>query len=141
MPPPLAPRAGAAAGCALFLDHYPVERAGNTPANTQRSRPVSSGEGMSAARKLFSVCIPAYNRARHLRTLLDSIFEQDFSDYEIVICEDKSREREPIASIVREYQSRYPDMLRYWENDTNLGYDANIRNLVEKASGKFCFFM
>ena len=96
---------------------------------------------MSAARKLFSVCIPAYNRARHLRTLLDSICEQDFSDYEIVICEDKSREREQIASIAREYQSRYPDMLRYWENDTNLGYDANVRNLVEKASGEFCFFM
>jgi len=23
----------------------------------------------------------------------------------------------------------------------NLGYDGNIRNLVERASGQFCFFM
>jgi len=92
-------------------------------------------------RKLFSICIPAYNRAHHLVTLLDSIFAQDFRDFEIVICEDKSPEREAIAAIVGEYESRYPGMLRYFENEENLGYDGNIRNLVEKAAGEFCFFM
>ena len=63
---------------------------------------------MTETRKLFSVCIPAYNRAHHLNALLDSIFAQDFHDFEVVICEDLSREREQIASIVHEYQSRYP---------------------------------
>jgi abequosyltransferase len=96
---------------------------------------------MTEARKLFSVCIPAYNRAHHLTDLLDSIFAQDFHDFEVVICEDKSREREQIAAIVREYQSRYPEALRYFENEENLGYDGNVRELVEKASGHFCFFM
>jgi len=96
---------------------------------------------VTATRKLFSVCIPAYNRAHHLTALLDSIFTQDFDDFEVVICEDLSREREPIAAIVSEYQSRYPELLRYFENEENLGYDANIRNLVQKASGHFCFFM
>jgi abequosyltransferase len=90
---------------------------------------------------LFSVCIPAYNRARYLPTLLDSIVAQDFRDFEIVICEDLSPERAPIAAIVRDYQSRYPRKLRYFENDVNLGYDGNIRNLVGKACGEFCFFM
>jgi glycosyltransferase involved in cell wall biosynthesis len=92
-------------------------------------------------RKLFSVCIPACNRARYLAALLDSICAQEFRDFEIVICEDMSPERKQIAAIVDEYQSRYPRMLRYFENDENLGYDGNIRNLVEKASGEFCFFM
>ncbi len=96
---------------------------------------------MSRHRKLFSVCIPAYNRAHHLAALLDSIFAQDFRDFEIVICEDMSREREQIATIVRDYQVRYPGVLRYLENESNLGYDGNIRNLVEKALGEFCFFM
>lgn len=96
---------------------------------------------MIPTRKLFSVCIPAYNRAHHLIPLLDSIFTQDFHDYEVVVCEDMSREREQIAAVVQEYQSRYPGMLRYFENEANLGYDANIRNLVKKASGQFCFFM
>ena len=96
---------------------------------------------MTETRKLFSVCIPAYNRAEHLPALLDSIFAQDYRDFEGVICEDLSRERQQIAAIVNQYQSRYPDMLRYFENEENLGYDANIRKLVEKASGSFCFFM
>lgn len=96
---------------------------------------------MNQARNLFSVCIPAYNRAHHLAALLDSILGQSFRDFEIVICEDNSRERERIAFIVRGYQSRHPGVLRYFENEINLGYDANIRNLVKKASGEFCFFM
>jgi abequosyltransferase len=96
---------------------------------------------VSGTRKLFSVCIPAYNRARHLRGLLNSIFAQDFGDFEIIICEDMSPERAKISATVQEYQSRYPDVIRYFENRENLGYDGNIRNLVEKASGEFCFFM
>lgn len=96
---------------------------------------------MTQARRLFSVCIPAYNRAQHLRPLLESIFAQNFSDFEVVICEDVSRERAQICEISRDFKSRYPGMLRYIENPENLGYDGNIRNLVEKASGEFCFFM
>lgn len=93
------------------------------------------------ARKLFSVCIPAYNRAHHLARLLDSILRQSFDDFEIVICEDKSREREQIRVIVDEYRQRFPETIRYFENPENLGYDGNIRNLVEKAFARFCFFM
>lgn len=96
---------------------------------------------MSQARKLFSVCIPSYNRARYLPLLLDSIVTQNFKDFEIVICEDVSPERGQIAAIVREYQARHPDLLHYFENERNLGYDGNVRKLVEKASGEFCFFM
>src|SRR4051794_20107180 len=96
---------------------------------------------MNQSRKLFSVCIPAYNRARHLMPLLDSIVSQDFVDFEIVICEDRSPEREQIAAIVRRYQEEFPGLIRYFENTENLGYDGNIRNLVEKAAGRFCFFM
>jgi len=92
-------------------------------------------------RKLFSVCIPAYNRVGCLPELLDSILVQDFRDFEIVICEDLSPEREQIAAVVRAYQFRYPGVLRYFENKHNLGYDGNIRNLVQQASGQFCFFM
>ena len=33
---------------------------------------------MGCERPRFTVCIPAYNRARHLATLLDSILDQDY---------------------------------------------------------------
>ena len=96
---------------------------------------------MTQIRRLFSVCIPAYNRAKHLPDLLESILVQDFRDFDVVICEDRSPERRQIAAIVREYQSRYPGVLLHFENETNFGYDGNIRNLVRRASGRFCFFM
>lgn len=98
-------------------------------------------KSMNAMRPFFSICIPAYNRAKHLGPLLDSIFSQNFSSFEIVICEDMSREREQISGIVRMYSEKYPGVLKYYENPINLGYDANIRNLIEKASGEYCFFM
>lgn len=96
---------------------------------------------MTETRRLFSICIPAYNRAGYLPALLDSVLCQEFRDFEILVCEDRSEERERIAGVVHAYQSRYPGMLRYFENEQNLGYDANIRNLVQKAAGQFCFFM
>lgn len=96
---------------------------------------------MSDLRRMFSICIPAYNRAQFLPELLDSIYAQDFNDFEIVICEDRSRERPEIAKIAKEYEERYPGTIKYFENKENLGYDGNIRNLVEKATGEYCFFM
>lgn len=89
----------------------------------------------------LSVCIPAYNRAAVLPALLDSILVQDFDDYEILICEDRSPERIQIRAVVERYAAVFPGRIRYEENRTNLGYDANIRNLVARARGEYCVFM
>src|SRR5260370_14863600 len=89
---------------------------------------------------LLSACIPAYNRAAVLPDLLDSILAQDFDDYEIVICDDRSREREEIRSVVDRYRTR-TDRIRYYENSENLGFDGNIREVVTRASGEYVLFM
>lgn len=90
---------------------------------------------------LFSVCIPAYNRAAVLPPLLQSIFDQDFSDFEIVIAEDNSRERPQIREVAERFAAAHPGVLRYVENERNLGFDGNIRALVEAARGDYCVFM
>lgn len=93
------------------------------------------------SRPLLTVCIPAYNRADYLSPLLDSILKQDEQDYEILICEDQSPERHEIAAIVSRYCAESPGKIRYRENAQNLGYDGNIRELVQHASGQYCVFM
>lgn len=93
------------------------------------------------SRPVFTVCIPAYNRAVLLAPLLDSILAQDFSDYEILICEDHSPERNEIKLVVEEYQKRSGQLIRYVENELNLGYDGNIRELVKLSHGHYCVFM
>jgi glycosyltransferase involved in cell wall biosynthesis len=89
----------------------------------------------------ISVCIPAYNRARFLPALLDSIVAQGFRDFEVLICEDCSPERAQIGQTARRYQARYPGLIRYLENERNLGYDGNLRHMIERAAGRYCLFM
>lgn len=89
---------------------------------------------------LLSLCIPAYNRANFLPPLLDSILAQDYDDFEIVICEDKSPQREEIRRIVAIYgSSRIP--IRYIENAENLGFDRNLRQIITQSRGRFCMIM
>lgn len=90
---------------------------------------------------MISVCIPAYNRAHVLPELLDSIVQQEDADFEIVIAEDCSRERQAIGETVGHYQARFPGLIRYHENDENLGFDGNLRRLFELAQGEYCLFM
>lgn len=91
----------------------------------------------------ISVCIPAYNRSLFLKPLIDSILVQSYPVYEIVICEDKSPEREKIRDIVSEINDSLPSnhKIKYYENESNLGYDKNFRNLLELSTGEYCLFM
>ena len=90
---------------------------------------------------LISICIPAYNRASVLPELFDSILCQNFADYDIVLAEDCSPERDAIAKVVALYQTRYPGKITYHENPQTLGYDGNLRRLVELATGDYVLFM
>ena len=90
---------------------------------------------------LITVCIPAYNRAKFLPPLLSSIILQNTNNYEILIAEDNSPERDEIALIAEHYARTSPVPIRIIFNSKNLGYDANIRNLIRNSTGRFCFFM
>lgn len=89
----------------------------------------------------LSICIPAYNRAIYLAPLLQSIFSQESLDFEIVITEDCSPERNQISDVVKNFDSEYPGVIRYELNKENLGYDGNIRRLFELARGEYCLFL
>ena len=91
-------------------------------------------------RPLISVCVPAYNRARLLPALMESVVSQDFGDFEVVLCEDQSPERDRIRAIVRRYEEASGRVIRYFENERNLGYDGNIRRLVRQATGTYLCF-
>jgi len=95
---------------------------------------------MTSAFKI-SVCIPAYNRAIVLPELLESILTQDFDSFEVVINEDFSPERIEIRNIVESFSELYPNRIKYFENEINLGFDANLRSLIDHSSGDYCLFM
>lgn len=92
-------------------------------------------------RPLLTIGIPAYNRAAQLPALLDSITAQDFADYECIVAEDCSPEREAIRAVVACYAAAHPGKFRFHANPTNLGYDGNLRQLIALARGRYVMLM
>jgi len=91
--------------------------------------------------KLISICIPSYNRPEELYRLLESIDCTQKEKLEIIICEDKSPKRDEINNIVHKFSGETKYEVKYFENEINLGYDKNIKELVRKSSGEFIVYM
>jgi len=89
----------------------------------------------------LTVCIPAYNRAKFLPPLLDSILSQNFDDFNLLIIEDNSPEGDLIKNIVVEYNAKFSNRITFLKNEVNLGYDGNLRELIKNANGEYCVFM
>lgn len=91
---------------------------------------------------LASFCVPSFNRPIELKRLLESIdFNNDAFNCEILIAEDCSPARESVIQTVNRFiqSSRYN--VRLILNESNFGYDKNIRNLIGHARGEFVIFM
>lgn len=88
-----------------------------------------------------SICIPSYNRPAELLMLLQSINKECKNDLEIVISEDKSPKRLQIVDTVESFKRDSPFKINLYLNENNIGYDANIRQLVDIANGEFIIFM
>lgn len=89
---------------------------------------------------LLSICIPSYNRPESLVRLLDSV-DVHLGQIEIVIGEDKAPRRTEVRARLKEFCSRSPYPVNYYENENNLGYDGNLRGLISRARGEFVLFM
>lgn len=93
------------------------------------------------AEKKLSICIPSYNRPTELNRLLKSVDASDESGIEIVIREDCAPKRDEVRTAVEEYRQTSAYDVIYIENETNYGYDKNIRSLARIAHGKWVMFM
>ena len=90
----------------------------------------------------LSVCIPAYNRPEELTHALGSVARQDPGDWDILVCEDHSPRATEIATVVSDFSRERPALdVHFVANEKNLGYDGNLRNLLDKAHGEYCLFM
>ena len=87
-----------------------------------------------------SICIPSYNRTTELNRLLLSV-DCNPSNIEIVICEDNSPRQYEIRELVKNFTAKSVYRVRYIENKVNLGFDGNLRKLVDTAQGVYIVFM
>ena len=85
----------------------------------------------------YSVIIPVYNAARTLRRCLDSLVDQSFDDYELLLINDGSTDGSD--AICREYANVYP-CIRYFAKEN--GGISSARNLgLEQAKGEYILFV
>ncbi len=85
----------------------------------------------------LSVCIPTYKGTPYLKETLDSVFSQDFGDFEVIICNDSQEDADQLQALLRPYG----DKIRLFQNETNLGYPENLRKTVSKARGDILFLL
>lgn len=90
--------------------------------------------------KLLTIAIPTYNRPQELKRLLNSIDSTNYDDIDIVISENGAPSQKETRIVVEEFKNNSCFHVDYHENLQNIGYDKNIRKLVEYATGRFCMF-
>ncbi len=78
-----------------------------------------------------SICVPAYNAEQFLPAALESVRNQTFKDWELIVTEDGSRDG--AEQIVTDFAASVPQPVRYLRNETNLGLPAT-RNAGITAS-------
>lgn len=86
---------------------------------------------------LFSVLIANYNNARYLQEAIDSVLEQTYTNWEIILVDDKSTDDSQLI------YEKYKDDPRFhiYYNDENRGCGYTKRRCAELADGELCGFL
>jgi Glycosyl transferase family 2 len=80
-----------------------------------------------------SVIITAYNREKYIAQAIESVLAQTFTDFELVVVDDCSRD--DTAAIARSYAS--DPRVRIYVNERNLGQFPNRNRAATYARGEF----
>ena len=79
-----------------------------------------------------SVCIPTYNRAHYLTYAVNSVLNQTYSDFELIICDDCSTDN--TTEIVNQWND---PRIRYIRHSSNIKRSRNMRSGFESARGDY----
>lgn len=87
---------------------------------------------------LVSVIIPAYNCEKYIKDCMDSVINQTYKNWEMLIVNDKSTDN--TRKIIEEYSEKEPK-IKIYNLDINSGA-AVARNLgIENSRGRFIAFL
>lgn len=82
----------------------------------------------------ISVCIPVYNGEAYIGTAIDSILSQSFTNFEIVITDDQSKDR--TREILLAYCAK-DSRVKVFPNEENLGAVRNLNRALSLSKGKY----
>src|SRR4051812_48179920 len=82
----------------------------------------------------LSVIMPNYNHARFLPGALQAVLDQSVRPKEILLVDDASTDDS--VAVIERFAERHP-VIRFHRNERNLGVVANIRRMLEMATGDY----
>lgn len=81
---------------------------------------------------IISTIMPAYNSEAFIAEAIESILQQSYQDFELIVIDDGSTDQ--TSTIVQSYVTRYPKKIKLFQHPHNLGA-AQARNTgIEKSS-------
>lgn len=87
----------------------------------------------------ISIIIPLYNKERFIDNTLNSVFNQSFKNFEIIIIDDVSTDRS--MDIVNKLNEENPGFLKILKNQSNQGVGYTRNQGLKRAVGDYILFL
>lgn len=88
---------------------------------------------------MVEILLATYNGEKYIRQQLDSILNQTYKDFKILIRDDGSTDK--TKDIIGEYQVNFPDKIKIIKDDLKCGSSAsNFMRLMEESNADYVMF-
>jgi len=87
----------------------------------------------------LTIGIPTFNGSKYISGAIESVLSNVYPEIdgrlEILVSDNASNDN--TSSIMHAYVEKYPQLISYHRNQTNIGFAANIETIFKKASGEY----
>ncbi len=110
------------------------------PGSKQRRAKQISPHPLYKKTMKLSICIPTYNRVKHLNNCLNSIISnKSVQSLDFQVCISNNCSTDETEKLVKSFSRSIP--IKYNKNETNLGVARNVLKVVEMADGEFAWLI
>ena len=108
-----------------------------------REKVLSKGEIYGVGEEIgkVSIILPSYNYAWSINEAIDSVINQDYKNWELIIVDDGSSDDS--VEVIEEYVKKYPDNIKlfFHESRVNKGLAETYKLGLSKCDGEFVAFI
>jgi glycosyltransferase involved in cell wall biosynthesis len=87
---------------------------------------------------LVSIFLPVYNAEKFIAETIETSINQSYENVELVISDDASKDG--TWDIITYYKDKFPDKIKAYRQDVNLGVTKNCNFILEKCEGQYICF-